>query len=304
MPGLLQELPEQAAVAVVRLRSLGDCVLTTPALHILKRARPDLRVGVVVEDRFAAVFSGNADVDELLPPSAGAVRSWRPWLCLNLHGGTRSLGITALSGARFRAGFAHFRAAALYNVRIQTAQEIFGLSRKVHTAEHVASAIFYLGAERMPIPRARLFAEPLARGAAYAVLHPVAATREKTWPAGRFLEVGRHLRGVHGLSPVFIAGPGEDLSAFSEFETIAGAPLESTKALLAGASLFIGNDSGPAHIAAAFGVPVVVLFGPSDPVVWAPWQTESEVLVAGAAGIESIAVAQVLSAADRLRVVR
>ena len=47
---------------------------------------------------------------------------------------------------------------------------------------------------------------------------------------------------------------------------------------MAGAQLFIGNDSGPAHIAAAFGVPVVVLFGPSDPVNWAPWRTEAQVL--------------------------
>ena len=46
-----------------------------------------------------------------------------------------------------------------------------------------------------------------------------------------------------------------------------------------GASLFVGNDSGPAHMAAAFGVPVVVLFGPSDPVTWAPWRTINQVVV-------------------------
>ncbi len=49
---------------------------------------------------------------------------------------------------------------------------------------------------------------------------------------------------------------------------------------MSGASLFVGNDSGPAHMAAAFGVPVVVLFGPSNPVTWAPWRTAAQVMTA------------------------
>jgi ADP-heptose:LPS heptosyltransferase len=67
---------------------------------------------------------------------------------------------------------------------------------------------------------------------------------------------------------------------------------------MAGAALFVGNDSGPAHIAAAFGVPTVVLFGSSDPVTWAPWRTESQVLT-GLAGVSSN---QVLLAIDALKV--
>src|SRR6266849_2684901 len=109
MNTVLQRLSPGARVAVIRLRSLGDCVLTTPALQILKHARPDLRVAVVVEDRFAPVFEGNGSVEALLPPTIPALRSWRPLLCLNLHGGSRSAALTASSGAKIRAGFAHFR---------------------------------------------------------------------------------------------------------------------------------------------------------------------------------------------------
>jgi ADP-heptose:LPS heptosyltransferase len=254
-----------------------------------------------VEERFAAVFSGNPDVDAVLSPTIAAVRKWRPELTLNLHGGTRSVRLTALSGARFRAGFAHFPMASVYNVRIPRAQEILGEERTVHTAEHVASAMFYLGAERVPVPRARLFVDRTPAYGSYAVMHPVAAMPEKTWPAGKFLQVARHIAAAHGLEPVFIAGPGEDLSAFPEFRTVAGAPLEDTKSLISGASLFIGNDSGPAHIAAAFGVPVVVLFGPSDPIVWAPWRVDAQVLN-DAGSIDNIAVEDVIRAADRLRV--
>lgn len=143
-------------MAILRLRSLGDCVLSTPGLEILKRSRPDLRLAVMVEDRFRAVFEGNPDVDEILPPALGALRRWRPILCLNLHGGGRSAWMTALSEARYRAGFGHFRYQAVYNVRIPRAQEILGVERKVHTAEHLASAVFYLGAPITEIPRAKL----------------------------------------------------------------------------------------------------------------------------------------------------
>ena len=65
-------------MAVIRLRSLGDCVLTTPGLDILKRFRPDARVSVVVEDRFRAIFEGNPDIDELLSPDLGLLRRAHP----------------------------------------------------------------------------------------------------------------------------------------------------------------------------------------------------------------------------------
>src|SRR4051794_17488904 len=132
MKNALEHLASGSRVAVIRLRSLGDCVLTTPALAILKQSRPDLQVAVVVEDRFAAVFEGSPDVQAILPPTVRALARWRPELCLNLHGGTRSMLLTAGSSARMRAGSAHFRGAGIYNVRIPTAQEILGVQRKVH----------------------------------------------------------------------------------------------------------------------------------------------------------------------------
>ncbi len=287
---------------MVRIRSMGDCILTTPALSILKRALPDAAIAVVVEDRFQALFEGNPDVREVLGPEWSAVRKWRPDLCLNLHGGGSSARITALSGARFRAGFAHFRYAWMYNVRIPRAQEILGVDRKVHTAEHLASAVFYLGAPRVEIPRARLFAEKTrTSGRPYVVIHPLAAAADKSWPADRFTEVARYLEHAWELEPVFIGGPGEDLSAFRIWRTAAGAALAEIKSLIAGASLFLGNDSGPAHMAAAFGIPVVVIFGSSDPVVWAPWRTPAEVLkVPG--GIRAVSVHEVQDALERLRV--
>jgi heptosyltransferase-3 len=297
----LDQLPDGARVLVVRLRSLGDCVLTTPALAILRAARPDLRIGVVVEPRFRAVFENSTDVDELMEPAAGAVARFDASLCVNFHGGTRSLALTMMSRARLRAGFAHYRHARMYNVRIPRAQEILGIERKVHTAEHLASAMFFLGAPVCEIPRARLFAPPERPPKPYAVLHPMASALDKTWPHERFAEVAEHLESQWGLDPVFIAGPGESLEAFARWRRLEGMPLAKVISLLGGASLFVGNDSGPAHIAAAYGVPMVVLYGSSDPVVWAPWRTQAETIVAGGP-LAAVPARTVIGALERLRV--
>jgi len=304
MPSLLERLPSGSRIAVIRLRSLGDCVLTTPALVLLKAHRPDLRVAVVVEDRFRAVFEGNPDVDAILAPRIGELRRWRARLVLNLHGGTRSMVLALGSGAAIRAGFGHHRHISLYSAKIPRAQEILGEERPVHTSEHIASAMFWMGVPRAEIPRAKLSVarsgDAARTSACTTVLHPFASKPAKTWPAERFVEIGKYLK-ANGQEPVFVAGPDDDLAPFRNFRVLRGAPLADVKSLMAGAQLFIGNDSGPAHIAAAFGVPVVVLFGASNPVTWAPWRTEARVLTSPS-GISAIQTAEVIAAVEELKV--
>jgi ADP-heptose:LPS heptosyltransferase len=286
---ILRQLPAQATVAILRLRSLGDTVLTTPALTLLNRARPDLRIIVVVERPFDALLEGNPAVSLVLSVSRAAglrekvnllreIRREKPRLCLNLHGGSTSAWLTALSGARFRAGFSHFRHRFAYNVAIPRAQEILGRGADdpVHTAEHLASAAFYLGVPIANIPRACLQGgtSPIEGGKPYAVLHVTAAYFTKQWAASRFRQAAEFLRGK-GLEPVILAGPGEE-AVFAEFPGLrcfAGQPLSWVQSLIAGAGLFVGNDSGPAHIAAAFAVPTIVVFGSSNSRAWRPWKT-------------------------------
>ena len=300
---IIAKLPKQSRVAIIRLRSLGDCILLTPAIQLLHYARPDLRIAVVVEDRFADVFRGNPAIAEVLPPTVRALRAFGPSLCLNLHGGSRSARLTMLSGADIRAGLDIFRPALVYNTLIPTAQEILGITRRVHTAEHMASTMFYLGVEHTWIPRAFVPApdgrSPHAPDGAYAVIHPLAATPEKTWPAASFVEAAEFVSKKMGLEPVFIGGTGEDISTFSQWRNVNGAPLREVARLMRDASLFLGNDSGPAHLAAAFGLPLAVLFGPSDSEIWSPWRTVGKVLKAEGP-ISNIPVADVIRGLERV----
>jgi ADP-heptose:LPS heptosyltransferase len=263
-------------------------------IELLKMYRPDLEVGIVVEDRFADLYAGTASI---IAPSIRELRAFAPELCLNLHGGTRSARLTALSGARIKAGFDIFRPSWVYTHRLPTAQQTLGVERRVHTAEHAASAVFALGVPLSEIPRARIAASPgrspYAPARPYAVIHPLAAAPEKTWPAANFCQLAERLDAT-GLSPVFVGGPDEDLTLFKKWPTVAGARLHEVAQLSRDASLFVGNDSGPAHLAAAFGVPELVLFGPSDAEIWAPWRTGHKVIQRNPIG--SITVEEALNA--------
>jgi len=296
---ILEQLPQAARVAVIRLRSLGDCVLTTPALSLLKHSRPDLSIGVAVEDRFQAVFEGNPHVAQLLAPTWRAVRDWKPDLSVNLHGGTRSQWITALSRAKWRAGFAHHKLSFPYNIKISRAQRILGVNRAVHTAEHLASAFFALGVPVQQVPPAELYAASSPIDGRYAVLHPFASAPDKQWPAERFCEVARYLK-LWNITPVFLCGPADNPSPFRAHQVFRGS-LKEAKAVLSRALAFIGNDSGPAHIAAAFRVPSLVLFSTSNPAIWGPWRTESEIIVAPD-GMSKVTVSRVIAAMERLRI--
>jgi lipopolysaccharide heptosyltransferase III len=307
MTSIIDRLPRRGRVLIIRLRSLGDCVLTTPAISLLHDYRPDLTIAVMAEPAFRPVFERNPAVTLLPEPSLPEALAFRADLALNLHGLQASIELTVASRARWRAGFAHHRSSWAYNVKIPRAQEIFGEERPVHTAEHLASAMFYLGVPRSEVPRARLFAPPARESlsmpqAPFAVLHPFARTPDMTWPAERFVRLAVHLRDRLRLPPVFVGLPANDFTPFRDFSCLVGGSIDEVTRLMSQASLFIGNDSGPAHMAAAFGVPVLVFFGPADDyLAWRPWRTAHEFLK-GQNTCQSVPYEAALEALARLEV--
>lgn len=148
------------------------------------------------------------------------------------------------------------------------------------------------------VPRAQLFAHESPVHGRYAVLHPFASSPEKQWPAERFCEVARYLQ-LWNIHPVILAGPHDDAAAFRPHQVFQSR-LSEAKAVIAKAAAFIGNDSGPAHIAAAFGVPSLVLFSKSNPTIWGPWRTECQIISAPE-GFRNVSVSRVIAALERLR---
>ncbi len=123
----------------------------------------------------------------------------------------------------------------------------------------------------------------------YVVIHPFSGSARKNWPLDRYRELARELP-----SPVrWCAGPEEALEGAVRFDD-----LYELACWLAGARLYIGNDSGVTHLAAAVGAPVVALFGPTNPAIWAPRGDRVCVVAAGQPGdpIENLPVAKALAA--------
>jgi ADP-heptose:LPS heptosyltransferase len=106
------------------------------------------------------------------------------------------------------------------------------------------------------------------------ILHPGSGSRKKVWPLDRFLDLVRYLQ-KH-------LGPAEGSEVHKTFEEMeremgANAPillkglsLLQLASVMEGCRLFVGNDSGVSHMAAALGIPTMAIFGPTDPRVWSP----------------------------------
>jgi ADP-heptose:LPS heptosyltransferase len=308
-PELLSRLDSGARILVIRIRSMGDTVLMTPALRLLHDWRPDLKITVLVERPWDELLENNPAIDSVMVTgakieTARRLRRERFQLVVNLHGGPTSALLTRAAGASWRAGFEHFRDGLkyvfAYNLRVPKAQQILQRTGKVHTAEHIASCFFWLGVPAAEIPAAQVFAAPetletvaaklasmgIEAGQRYAVIHPTAATLTKQWSASGFAEAGEFLERERSIRTVYVCGPGE-AAVLDEIERCCGHPISRAEgwslrelvALIFRSSVFVGNDSGPAHLAAAAGIPVLVIFGSSDSRVWRPWKAARSLVV-------------------------
>jgi ADP-heptose:LPS heptosyltransferase len=291
------------SVLVVRLRSIGDTVLATPSIHALRRFLPEARIDVLLEDWVAPLLDGSDEVDRVIrivrEHSVGKVAAWREMrrerydVAYNLHGGSTASLFTLGSRARERVGYASYRAARLQNHDAPHPSELWG-QEKTHSAEQQLGLLGWTGVPVTDRPASRLPVTAEAAGRAdrrlrkvglgdparrFALIHPAAAFDTKTWAAANFARVAEDL-GARGIPSVAVVGPGEARVA-AEFVREARIPvatfddlsLPELSALAARASLFVGNDSGVAHIAAAHGVPSVVVFGSSNVAHWRPWTT-------------------------------
>jgi len=283
----------------VRLRSLGDTVLMTPALAVAKRC-PGLQVGVVIEEPFHEVLVDNPHIDQLFVirqsrnklfarlQALRAIRSFRPDGVIDLHGGSTSALLSRLSRAAMRIGYAQNRHTRFYTEEVPHSSRIWGKER-VHTVEHQLSPLKHLGFPVDPVPplHARLSSDDVVevRGmlgklgvtGEFILIHPGAAFATKQWEAQRFSELANQLA-EQGYPVVFTIGPGETSVLEAVHKGCVAAvrfvdpqSIRKFSALASLCRLYIGNDTGTTHIAAALGKKIAVIFGSSDSSVWHPW---------------------------------
>jgi lipopolysaccharide heptosyltransferase II len=287
-------------VLVVRLRSIGDTVLTTPSLFALKRFLPRARVDILLEDWVAPVLEGFEYVDNVIPLKASnttararvarQLRAFRYDVVFNLHGGTTATFLTRATGARHRVGYATYQYARLHQHLAPAASFLWG-KNKTHSAEQQLALIGWTGVpvsdgppthlavtkEAAESVSARLGSANLDQAVQFVLVHPTAAFETKQWAVEKFARVVEAIE-EHGLHTLVITTEMQkDVAERLRIESripitcFSDLSLPEVTALASRARLFVGNDSGIAHIAAANNVPSVVIFGSSNVDHWRPW---------------------------------
>lgn len=341
---------------------VGDAVMATPALRLLRDGLPGATIGALARPGIDQVLAGLGTLDEvrvyrpqgmMAPKRAAArVRGVRYDAALLLANSFSSALIARLAFIRRRVGYDRDGRGVLLTQRLaapKTPGGSWAIVPAVAYYLHAAASVLDPGtpaleapalerADRVALPAcppmelvcterdeaaaADLFTRAhLDPAEPYAVLNPGGNDEAKRWPADRFAALGEHLAQAHGLRVLVAGSPGEaDLSrSIAERAGAVALPdlgltLGALKPILARARLLVTNDTGPRHIAAAFGTPVVSLFGPTD-ARWTtiPFEREAIVLADPSlppgesandhperCAVERIVLARVAEAADAL----
>jgi ADP-heptose:LPS heptosyltransferase len=280
-------------ILIIKLRGIGDVLLSTAVTANLRRAFPDSRIDFLTEPPSVEVLNGNAFLDEIVvfdrrrmsgPGLIRMVRSRRYSMVIDLFGNPRTALVTRCSGARYRVGYRfRFRSYA-YNILVTPR------GAEVHNVQFNLDALDSIGVAiqnrnlYFPVASAdeqfadRFFREAGLEGKTVAAMNASGGWYTKRWSIDRFSALADRLFERHGVSVVVIWGPGEEEQARKILEEmkhpgflIPPTTLKQLGAVLNRCAIMVSNDSGPLHIAAAVGTPVLGIYGPTNPALQGPY---------------------------------
>lgn len=283
------------AFLIVRLGSLGDVIHGIPVAAALRDAFPRARVDWMVDPKYVEILGLVSGIDRIVPvdprrmrgrliATVRDLRASRYDAAIDLQGLIKSAVLARLAGARRTIGLPH------EHLREPVARGFYTETPDPGPATHVVyrnlallSALGVTGAQvRFPlmIPASRALdrVREMAGAGPYALINPGAAWPNKRWPPLRFGTLAAWLRDTMSLTSIVLWGPGEESLVSEVVAASAGAAMIAPPTTIAdlfavakAARLMISGDTGPLHIAAAVGTPVVALFGPTRPERNGPW---------------------------------
>jgi lipopolysaccharide heptosyltransferase I len=288
-------------ILIVKLGSIGDIVHALPALAAIRRSLPDAEITWVAEERSAEIIRQNPMIDNLVEvntrairPGSGAdsiigelrrqvrgVRSHQYDVALDLQGLLKSAAIAKISGAAKRVGFERPQ------LREPISRVFLTDTVAVEPHIHVIRKNLRLagGALGIPVDDHQLefpiaadaghIAESEAlcdlAGGRFAILNPAGGWVTKLWPAENFGRLADRIWNELGIVPIVTTGPGDiELAEIVSKNSLSGKTIYARPSLKGfyelakRATLYVGGDTGPTHIAFAAGAPIVGLFGPTE----------------------------------------
>ena len=281
------------SILVIKPRAAGDVVLATPALRNLRRAYPSAVIDFLTESPFADLVRGNPDVTHVVVHDRArmsgldlirSVRRRRYEMVIDLFGNPRTALVTFLSGARVRVGYRFRGRQYAYTMLVEPR------GASVHNVQFNLDAIEALGvpvADRSPVVPFSANDEEYIDGFLASIGGPggplvgvnsAGGWYTKRWGVRRFAQLCDRLVADHGCSVLLTWGPGEREhveSIRNEMREPSFIPPPTTfpqlAALLKRCDFVVSNDTGPMHIAAAVGTPVLGIYGPTNPALQGPY---------------------------------
>lgn len=295
-------------IVVTFLMHLGDVILTTPFLEVLRKAAPHSEITYVIDKKLSPIMEANPYIDHLVTVdkkgehnSIGALwrmgrkirEEYKPHVVINLHPNERTSFLAFAIGAREMVGMSHFlfRPWMTGYTRLDR--------RNLHAADMYVDVLAQLG---VPIVENQglmigLKDEWKVSAQEFYKMNGVSqddvligfnvgsAVPEKRWPAERFAHVADYFQ-KKGDKAVFFGGPMDEEMVQSVCEAMTTKPIVATgkfdlgvlSAAVGRCQLFITNDSGPMHVAVSQKVPIVALYGPSNPKLYGPYTSNAIVL--------------------------
>lgn len=291
------------SILIVRLGALGDVVHAMPVVPALRARWPEARIDWLVDPRYVPVVQLVNGLERAIAfdprslfaqdehtgalATIGALRHEHYDVVFDLQGLVKSAAAARLAAGDQTIGFAreHLREPAARFFYTQTVDVPAGL----HVIEKNLTLLTSVGVPlarpqfSLTLPTSPLVERVRARfgETGYVAVNPGAAWPNKRWPAERFGQVAARIHDTRRLRTLVVWGPGEESFAEAVATASRGAAemapateIVELFGVLHGARLAIAGDTGPLHIAAAVGTPVVALFGPTDPARNGPWRTD------------------------------
>ena len=283
---------------MIRHRAGGDLLLATPALRALRSALPATSIEVLTDRGLGAILEGNPDVDRVVDFDRRSLASQGALYARLLRGGydavldlisnPRSAWMTALTRARIRVGYDLPGRSWAYTLALPreprgpsgpilryAPEAALDFVRALGISPRGLGLTFRVGAPAEEEIERWASVVGLDRGSPLIACLPAGSWPAKTWLPDRFAAVMDAL--AQEGTVVWTWGPGERAAVEACRSRMRAPSLlapptgwQELGALLKRCALWVGNDSGPKHVAVALGVPTVTLFGPTNPTTWHP----------------------------------
>lgn len=286
-------------IGIIHLNQIGDMVFALPLLKAVREYYPEAQICSVIKPNLRELLEGSGYVDRILLKQDGlaakaelaaSLRRMRLDLLICLARSQEGLLMSAASRARTKAGFAHFP----WDLTLDVKETVEGHNCWYNNAKLLRALGIpitqdnYVGLLRIPGAE-----PPRDLPQRYVVLSPGASARRliKAWDEDKFAALIRHLHARYGLAAVLVGGADSQACIAQIMESVHGngdqpemvdlsgrIGLRQLVAVLRQAALFVGIDSGVMHLASAVDIPVVGLFGPTDPFYVGPQNRRSAVV--------------------------